>query len=38
MEFYHVSVLLKETVNAVLTNPHGIYVDARWAVRGMPMR
>ena len=27
MEFHHVSVLLNETVNAVLTNPHGIYVD-----------
>ncbi|WP_298705816.1 16S rRNA (cytosine(1402)-N(4))-methyltransferase RsmH [uncultured Veillonella sp.] len=27
MEFNHVSVLLTETVKAVMTNPHGTYVD-----------
>lgn len=27
MEFHHVSVLLDETVNAVITDPHGVYVD-----------
>ncbi|WP_251440932.1 16S rRNA (cytosine(1402)-N(4))-methyltransferase RsmH [Veillonella intestinalis] len=27
MEFHHVSVLLDETVQAVITDPHGVYVD-----------
>lgn len=27
MDFHHVTVLLEETVNAVVTNPAGIYVD-----------
>ncbi len=27
MDFHHVTVLLEETVNAVVTNPTGIYVD-----------
>ncbi|EIW18158.1 MULTISPECIES: 16S rRNA (cytosine(1402)-N(4))-methyltransferase RsmH [Pelosinus] len=27
MEFHHVSVLLKESVSALVTNPEGIYVD-----------
>ena len=27
MEFNHVSVLLNETVDSVVTNPDGIYVD-----------
>lgn len=27
MEFHHVSVLLKETIENVVTNSHGIYVD-----------
>ena len=27
MEFNHTSVLLRETVDSVVTNPKGIYVD-----------
>lgn len=27
MEFHHISVLLKESVSALVTNPEGIYVD-----------
>lgn len=27
MEFHHVSVLLKESISALVTNPEGIYVD-----------
>lgn len=37
MEFNHVSVLLTETVNAVMKNPHGTYVDCTLGGAGHAM-
>lgn len=38
MDFSHVSVLLKETVGNLITDPNGIYVDGTLAAPGTVMK
>ena len=37
VNFVHKSVLLRESVDWIVTDPKGIYVTARWAVLVIPM-
>ena len=36
MEFHHTSVLLHETLDGLLTNPDGIYIDCTWGRGAVP--
>ena len=38
MEFNHTSVILRETVDSVVTNPKGIYVDCTLGGQDMLMQ